>query len=128
MTSESQQFGKYRILEELGAGGFATVYKALDTTLDREVALKILHPPLLTDRRFVQNLRLEAKSLAALRHPHIILVYEVGEVDGRLFIAMDLAHGQSLAKSIAERGRIPWDETLALLKAVCQALDYAHSG
>ncbi|HJZ45572.1 MAG TPA: protein kinase, partial [Roseiflexaceae bacterium] len=91
MANTVQQLGKYRILAELGAGGFATVYKAVDTTLDREVALKILHPPLLTDRRFVQNFRLEAKTLAALRHPQIIAVYEVGEVDGRLFIAMDLA-------------------------------------
>src|SRR5215216_7519152 len=126
MTESGQQFGKYRIGEELGAGGFATVFKAVDTTLDREVALKILHPPLLTDRRFVQNFRLEAKTLAALRHPQIITIYEVGEIDGRLFIAMDLAHGQSLAQSIAERGHIPWTETLALLKPICDALDYAH--
>src|SRR5262249_58532527 len=89
MANTVQQLGKYRILAELGAGGFATVYKAVDTTLDREVALKILHPPLLTDRRFVQNFRLEAKTLAALRHPQLIAVYEVGEVDGRLFIAME---------------------------------------
>src|SRR3954468_21593951 len=109
MTNGDQQFGKYNILEELGAGGFATVYKAMDTTLDREVALKILHPPLLTDQRFVQNFRLEAKTLAALQHPQIITVYEVGEADGRLFIAMELAHGVSLAQSIAKRGRIPWD-------------------
>src|SRR6266508_659278 len=115
MAEGGQQFGKYRILEELGAGGFATVYKAVDTTLDREVALKILHPPLLTDRRFVQNFRLEAKTLAALRHPQIITIYEVGEADGRLFIAMELASGTSLARSITKRGRIPWDETLALL-------------
>jgi peptide/nickel transport system substrate-binding protein len=125
MTSD-KQFGKYRILEELGAGGFATVYKAIDTSLDREVALKLLHPALLADRRFVQSFRLEAKTLAALRHPQIITVYEVGEADDRLFIAMDLAHGLSLAQAIAERGRIPWHETLALLRPVCEALDYAH--
>ena len=126
MAETEQQLGKYSILEELGTGGFATVYKAVDTTLDREVALKILHPPLLTDRRFVQNFRQEARTLAALRHPQIITIYEVGEVDGRLFIAMDLACGLSLAQSIAKRGRIRWDETLAVLKPVCEALDYAH--
>jgi serine/threonine protein kinase len=126
MTESTQQFGKYRILEELGVGGFASVYKAVDTTLDRQVALKILHPQLLTDRRFVQNFRQEARTLAALRHPQIITIYEVGEVEGRLFIAMDLAHGVSLAQSIAKRGRIPWDEMLAVLKPVCEALDYAH--
>jgi serine/threonine protein kinase len=85
MTSGGQQFGKYHILAELVAGGFATVYKAMDTTLERGVALKILHPPLLTDRRFVQNFRLEAKTLAALRHPQIITVYEVGERHGAVF-------------------------------------------
>ncbi|HEX9441227.1 MAG TPA: serine/threonine-protein kinase, partial [Roseiflexaceae bacterium] len=126
MAEGAQQFGKYRILDELGAGGFATVYRAADTTLDREVALKILHPPLLADRTFVQRFRQEARTLAALRHPQIITVYEVGEVDGRVFIAMDLAHGLSLAKSIAKRGRIPWAEALALLRPVCEALDYAH--
>src|SRR6266540_5295101 len=126
MAEGMHQLGKYRIVEELGAGGFATVFKALDTTLDREVALKILHPPLLADRRFVQNFRQEAKTLAALRHPQIITIYEVGEIDGRIFIAMELARGTSLARSIASRHRIPWGETLALLEPVCEALDYAH--
>jgi len=124
--AEGGQLGKYRIVEELGAGGFATVFKAVDTTLDREVALKILHPPLLADRRFVHNFRQEAKTLAALRHPQIITIYEVGEIEGRIFIAMELARGISLAKAIASRQRIPWEETLALLKPVCEALDYAH--
>jgi len=124
--AEGGQLGKYRIVEELGAGGFATVFKAVDTTLDREVALKILHPALLADRRFVQNFRQEAKTLAALRHPQIITIFEVGEIDGRIFIAMELARGISLAKAIASRQRIPWGETLALLKPVCEALDYAH--
>jgi serine/threonine protein kinase len=126
MAEGMHQLGKYRIVEELGASGFAIVFKAVDTTLDREVALKILHPPLLADRRFVHNFRQEAKTLAALRHPQIILIYEVGEIEGRIFIAMELARGTSLAKAIASRQRIPWDETLVLLKPVCEALDYAH--
>jgi alpha-glucoside transport system substrate-binding protein len=126
MAEGMHQLGKYRIVEELGSGGFATVFKAIDTTLDREVALKILHPPLLADRRFVHNFRQEAKTLAALRHPHIITIYEVGESDGRIFIAMELARGISLARAITRRQRIPWQETLALLKPVCEALDYAH--
>lgn len=126
MTSDIRTLGKYQILDELGRGGFATVYRALDPTLDREVALKVLHPQLLTDPAFVARFRQEARALANLRHPQIVTVYEVGEADGRLFIAMELAHGPSLAQAIAERGRIPWDEALALLKLVCEALDYAH--
>ncbi len=126
MTEETQQLGKYRILDELGRGAFATVYRALDTTLDREVALKILHPQLLTDPTFVERFKREARAMADLTHPHIVTVYEIGEVEGRLFIAMTLAHGSNLKEAIAERGCISWDETLILLKPMCEALDYAH--
>jgi serine/threonine-protein kinase len=62
-----------------------------------------------------------------MRHPNIITVYEVGEADGRLYIAMELANGSSLAQTIANRGRLAWNETLAILKPVCDALDYAHA-
>jgi len=122
-----QTLGHYTIRAELGRGGFATVYHALDTSLEREVALKILHPQLLADRSFAERFRKEARALAALRHPHIVTVYEVGEAEGRLYIAMELAKGSSLAQAIAERGRILWNEAVALLKPVCEALDYAHA-
>jgi len=121
-----QTLGRYEIRAVLGRGGFATVYRALDPNLDREVALKVLHPQLLVDRSFVARFRKEARSMANLRHPHIITVFEVSEADGRLFIAMELAHG-SLAQVIKARGRIPWAEVLDILRPVCTALDYAHS-
>ncbi len=126
MSEKPQQLGKYEIIEELGRGAFATVYRALDTTLNREVALKVLHPQLLTDPTFVARFKREARALAGLDHAHIVTVYEIGEVEGRLFIAMTLAHGSTLREFIAERGRIPWDEALALVKPMCEALDYAH--
>jgi eukaryotic-like serine/threonine-protein kinase len=125
-SGTSQQFGKYQIIEELGRGGFATVYRARDITLDRDVALKILHPQLLTDSVFVQRFRQEARTLATLRHPNIVTIYEVSEIEGRLFIAAELAHGSSLAQLIVAREHLPWDETLALLRPICTALDYAH--
>jgi serine/threonine-protein kinase len=118
--------GKYGILEEIGHGGFATVYRALDMTLDREVALKVLHPQLLTDAGFVERFQREACALARLRHPQIVTIYEVGEAEQRLYIAMELARGSNLAQAIAERGHIPWAEVLALLEPICAALDYAH--
>src|SRR4051812_6574046 len=90
MTNDRQQLGKYRILAELGRGGFATVYKALDTNLNREVALKVLHPQLLTDPHFVQQFRQEARTLAGLRHPHIVVIHDIGEAEARSFIAMEL--------------------------------------
>ncbi len=122
-----QTLGHYTIRAELGRGGFATVYRAFDSSLEREVALKLLHPQLLTDRTFAQRFRREARALAGMRHPNIITVYEVGEADGRLYIAMELANGPSLAQTIASRGRLAWQETLALLKPACDALDYAHA-
>jgi tRNA A-37 threonylcarbamoyl transferase component Bud32 len=122
-----QTLGRYTVRAELGRGGFATVYRAFDTSLEREVALKVLHPQLLTDRTFAQRFRKEARALAGMRHPNIITVFEVGEADGRLYISMELAQGPSLAQAIADRGRFPWNETLAILKPVCDALDYAHA-
>ncbi len=122
-----ETLGHYTIRAELGRGGFATVYRAFDSSLEREVALKVLHPQLLTDRTFAQRFRREARALAGMRHPNIITVYEVGEADGRLYIAMELANGPSLAQTIANRGRLAWPETLAILKPVCDALDYAHA-
>jgi serine/threonine-protein kinase len=124
--TEYDQLGKYRILDELGKGGFATVYHAVDTTLDREVALKVLDPLLMRDATWAARFRQEAKAVANLRHPHIVGIFEISEVEGRLYIAMELATGGNLAQAIGERGRIPWSETLTLLKPVCEALDYAH--
>jgi serine/threonine protein kinase len=100
MVDGSRQLGKYRNLEELGRGGFATVYKALDTTLNREVALKILHPQLLTEPRFVRQFQHEAQTVAGLRHSHIVTIYEVGEADGRTFIIVyEMLTGDVLFKS-----------------------------
>ncbi len=121
-----QQLGKYRIREELGRGGFATVYRALDTTLEREVALKVLDPLLMREETWVARFRREAKAVARLRHPHIVTVYEVGEAEGRLFIAMERVEGPALNRLIAERGRLSWDETIDIMAQVTDALDYAH--
>ena len=83
MTDETQ-LGKYRILDQLGHGGFATVYRALDTTLEREVALKLLDLLLMRDEAFVTRFHREARAAAGLEHPHIVPIYEVGEAGGRL--------------------------------------------
>ena len=79
--STTRNLGKYEIFEELGKGGFATVFRAVDTTLDREVALKVLHPQLLVDSTLVERFQREARALANLRHPHIVTVYEVTEAE-----------------------------------------------
>src|SRR5512146_1241049 len=109
MTDQDQEkLGRFLLKAELGRGGFSTVYRALDPNLDREVALKVLHPSLLNDPAFTHRFRREAKALAALHHPNIITIYEVNEADGRLFIVMELANGPSLAKYIVEHKALPW--------------------
>jgi len=126
MIEQGRQIGKYRLLAELGRGGFATVYRALDSQLEREVALKVLHPALLIDRAFVERFFREARTLARLRHPHIVTIHEMGEADGRVFLAMELA-ADSLAAQIAERGPRRWADVRTLLEPVAAALDYAHA-
>ncbi len=118
---------KYRAVELLGKGGFGTVYRAIDTTLDREVALKVLHPQLVADPTFVERFRTEAKIIAALRHPDVVGVYELGEEAGRLFIAMEYMPGGTLKERLAQRGRLSFDETLTILQQVCAGLDAAHA-
>lgn len=126
MAQDFVQLGKYRILSEIGRGGFATVYRALDTTLEREVALKVLDPLLMRDATWVARFHREARAVARLKHPHIVTIYEIGEADGRLYIAMELIEGPGLDAEIGRRGRIPWDEALTILGQVADALDYAH--
>jgi serine/threonine protein kinase len=120
------QLSRYRIIAELGRGGFATIYRAMDSLLNREVALKVLHPQLLVDTSFVRRFEQEALTTASLRHPAIISIYDVGQEGGRFYIAMELAAGGNLAQLIGERGRIPWGEMLRILQPLAAALDYAH--
>src|SRR5262245_11473926 len=112
MQESAQQFGKYQILGKLGSGGFATVYRATDTTLGRDVALKILVPILVRVRSFAAAVREEARTLAGLRHTQIVTIHDMGSTSGRLYIVMDLVDGPSLAAALKEGGRIGWDETL----------------
>ncbi|MBN1956554.1 MAG: serine/threonine protein kinase, partial [Anaerolineae bacterium] len=126
MADDTQQLGKYRILEELGRGGFATVYRALDTTLEREVALKLLDPLLMRDENWVARFHREAKAVARLKHPHIVTVYEIGEVKDRIYIAMELVAGGSLKERVADQGPFSWEAALPLAAQVAAALDEAH--
>lgn len=118
--------GKYELHEQLGRGGFGTVYRATDTTLDRVVALKILHPQLTTDPDFLDRFRKEAKFLASLQSPYIVTVHELAEVDGRIFIAMEYLAGGSLKDRLEKEGHIPFLETKAILDQVCEGLAVAH--
>jgi serine/threonine-protein kinase len=124
--SANENLGKYRITAELGQGGFATVYKAVDTTLDREVALKVLDPLLLRDETFLARFQREAKAVARLNHPHIVNIHEISEHQGQHFIAMHYLPGPSLAQLVAQQGAMDPAQVVRLAEQVSSALDYAH--
>lgn len=118
--------GQYQILDELGRGGMAVVYKAWQPSLRRYVALKVLLPYLGGDPEFIQRFQQEAIVAANLNHSHIVTIYEVGQQEGRIFIAMEYVEGHSLEQLILEQGGLPLDRTVRILRQVAEALDYAH--
>ncbi len=126
MAFSPKLIGKYEILEELGRGGFAVVYKARDVELDRLVALKILRPALSDDPGFVARFKQEARAAARLKHPHIVTVYDAAQIDERLIIAMQYVEGRTLRDELQEQGLLPLDRTLTILEQIADALDYAH--
>ncbi len=119
-------FGKYRMEAEIGRGGFGTVFRAVDIALDRPVAIKIMDPVYMRDQRWVARFRREARVMARLDHPHIVTVHEIGEENGRLFIAMKLVNGPDLTQYIRNNGPLPWGMVLSLSEQIASALDYAH--
>ena len=116
----------YEIRSKLGAGGMGVVYRAHDTTLGRDVALKFLPADLTGDDAARARFIHEARAAAALEHPNICTVYEVGEADGAMFIAMPLVEGESLRDKIAS-GPVPVDEAIELALGVARGLSKAHS-
>jgi len=127
MNSTMQTLGKYRIVKELGRGGFGTVYLAEDTSLDnRPVALKVLHPQLLVDPDTIQLFGREAGVGAKLDHRHIVTVHEAGDVGGTRFIAMQYVPGRSLREVIKGEDPQPLERVAKWLEQVASALDYAH--
>lgn len=123
---DMQMLGKYRIISKLGQGGFATVYRALDTTLQREVALKVLDPMLFRDPTFVQRFEQEARISANVEHPNLVTVYEIAEADGRYYIAMKFISGGSLSEQMQPGKPVPLAKTLGIIQGVAAALDYIH--
>ena len=116
----------YRILSNLGAGGMGEVYLAEDTKLNRFVALKLLPPSKSADEDANRRLLREARSAAALDHPHICHIHEIGETDGRSFIVMQFCEGETLAEKL-EKGKLELRETLDLAIQIADALANAHS-
>ena len=123
-VTSGTRLGIYEILEPLGQGGMGAVYRARDSRLRRDVALKVVHAHLL-DTDHVDRFRREARALAALGHPNVANVYELGEVDGTTFIVMELVPGETLAGRIAA-GRLAVSEVLRIALQVAAALEAVH--
>ena len=121
--------GRYQLLRQMAAGGMATIYEAVDTRLDRKVAVKIMHPHLAQDEAFVSRFIKEAKAAAALSHPNIVAVQDQGWNQSgvpAVFLVMELVSGSTLRDLINQKGRLAPEEVLPILSEVLSALAVAH--
>ncbi|MEV4442031.1 serine/threonine-protein kinase [Streptomyces sp. NPDC049577] len=122
-----RQIAAYRVESELGRGGMAVVYRARDLRLDRTVALKLLAPELARNDTFRRRFAHESRVAAAIDHPHIVPVFEAGEVEGVLYIAMRYVPGQDLRALLDREGPLPFDTACRIAGQVASALDAAHA-
>ncbi len=118
--------GRYELIEKIGEGGMAIVYKAKCRLLNRYVAIKILRPEFTKDEQFVENFRRESQAAAGLSHPNIVSVYDVGQEGNIHFIVMELVEGKTLSKLIEEKGRLDYKEAINITRQVASALSLAH--
>lgn len=120
-----ENVGAYRIVEQLGQGGMASVFKAYHPALDRYVALKVLHPAFLEDPNFLARFQREARVVANLEHPNIVSVYDFAEHEGQPYLVMKYIEGRTLKALLAERP-LPQSRALEIVTAAGEALSYAH--
>ncbi|MDE0892837.1 MAG: serine/threonine-protein kinase, partial [Planctomycetota bacterium] len=117
----------YSIQETLGKGGMGAVFRARQDRLNRDIALKVLSPRLAADAEFVSRFHREAQAVAALNHPNIVAVYDVGEASGTHYIALEYMDANSLEELLAKEGRLPWRRVAELLLGAARGLTYAES-
>ena len=126
--NEAPSFGsRYRVVKRIGRGGMAEVYLAVDTTLDRTVAIKAMLPQFVADERFRQRFKSEAKSAARLSSPYVVNIYDWGETDELCFIVMEYVRGIDLKKALSRRGPLHPRKVAEIALQACAALQEAHS-
>ncbi len=119
-------WGRFQIIEERGRGGMAVVYKAYDSVLQRTVALKVLLPLLAANEEFTRRFRREAITAANLRHPNIVVIYDVGAHENFQYIVMEYLQGPTLQQEIQQEGALPIERVMSIVGQLAGALDYAH--
>ncbi len=122
----AQKFGKYEIIAELGRGGLGVVYKARDPLIGRLVALKALAPEVLADPDLLMRFYREAQAAANLQHANVVTIYDLGEISGSPYIAMELVEGDTLRKIIDRKTPIPLAQKLSIIRQFCAGLAHAH--
>jgi len=122
---EGRRLGRYRLIRKIGQGGMGTVFEAIQEDLDRRVAVKILPKMLVADREMIQRFRREAKAVARLNHPNIVVIYEFSQDHGFHFFSMELVEGRSLEDLLKEQGRLPVTQALGLIQQALQGLCHA---
>lgn len=118
--------GRYEILERIGGGGMAIVYKGLDILLHRHVAVKVLRQQYVHDEEFIQRFRREAQAAASLSHPNVVSIYDVGQEEDVHYIVMEYVEGTTLNDLIKERAPLQVEEAVHVAGQICDALDHAH--
>jgi eukaryotic-like serine/threonine-protein kinase len=119
--------GRYRLDAQVGAGGMSTVYRAFDSVLERQVAIKLMHREIARDSDQLERFRREARAVAQLSHPHIVGVIDAGEEEGRPFIVFEYVEGETLKTRIRRLGRLGIEESIAYAIEIARALGAAHA-
>jgi len=119
--------GRYEIISRIGGGGMALVYKAHDVLLNRKVAVKVLRQQFVNDEEFISRFRREAQNAAALSHPNVVSIYDVGQEEDIHYIVMEYVEGHNLNEIIVERAPLQIEEAVHVAQQICDALDHAHA-
>ncbi len=121
----TEKIGKYEVVDQIGRGGMGTIFRARDPILQRSVALKVITNLEVTPELRARFFR-EAQACARITHPNIVIIHDMGEDDGRLFIVMELLEGEELRRVIARQARLPLKDKLDIVRQICDGLHYAH--